>query len=115
MGVGSAVDLYHSIVPFNTGSGCCWLLEIFTLPCRQKFIETERVYAEPEELKKVGTYIESSKKSENNRCQGAEANGKLTAWEGAVVPDKPKLVEMFGKLHYGWTDQESLAENESVV
>ncbi len=64
----------------------------------------------------MGTFIEASKGSENNRSQDAAVQGKLKKWqdETAGVPDKAKLTDLFGQFHYGWVDQPSVADTESV-
>mmetsp|Transcript_26119 Transcript_26119/g.42201 ORF Transcript_26119/g.42201 Transcript_26119/m.42201 type:complete len:126 (-) Transcript_26119:232-609(-) len=108
----SAVDLYHSQIPFKLD--CCLLLELFTLPCRQG-PRVEMVYGDPEECKRVGSYLPESKTSENNRCESARQRGKLRTWKDEFQVDTPtasNLLEKFGPFHYGWRHQPSVTEVE---
>eukprot|EP00466_Bigelowiella_natans_P002228 jgi/Bigna1/82533/fgenesh1_pg.93_\ len=105
-----AVDLYHSQIPFKLD--CCLLLELFTLPCRQG-PRVEMVYGDPEECKRVGSYLPESKTSENNRCESARQRGKLRTWKDEFQVDTPtasNLLEKFGPFHYGWRHQPSVTE-----
>lgn len=117
-----AVDLYHSKIPFSLD--CCTIMELLTLPCRQKFIETEVVYGDPSEIAKVGSFIEESKSSENSRCQSAESKGKLHKWTdvcGTAAPTKAQILEILnknhpghGEFHYGWGHKPSLTAAEKA-
>ena len=107
----AAADMYHSRVIFTLpGTECCSMM---TLGCRQKFVDIKTVHGDPEECKKAMTYApalalgKTGVKAGSGRIATAQKSGNLKPWEGGL-PDKAKLIEMFGKLHYGWSDRPSI-------
>ena len=67
---------------------------------------------DPEECKKVGTYItnNSGVSYAVERVGKAHASGNLTELPAACP--KEQIVERTGPLHYGWTHEKSIAETE---